>query len=112
MIILARVIGHLVDQVIFKNKAGSGFGYWMTSLVAEVILGLLASIIVMWFSRQREFRADAGSAQLVGAQKMIRALQRLKCAHHGQLPAQLSAFGIKGSKGSSLIQSWFMSLHL
>jgi heat shock protein HtpX len=109
VIVLARIIGQLVDRVLFKNEEGPGLGYWMTSLVAEVILGLLASIIVMWFSRQREFRADAGSAQLVGAQKMIRALQRLKSAHRGQLPAQLSAFGIKGSKGSSLIQYWFMS---
>lgn len=109
VIVLARIIGQLVDRVLFKNEEGPGLGYWMTSLVAEVILGLLASIIVMWFSRQREFRADAGSAQLVGAQQMIRALQRLKSAHDGQLPAQLSAFGIKGSKGSSLIQYWFMS---
>ncbi|BAP55622.1 heat shock protein HtpX [Thioploca ingrica] len=109
VIVLARIIGQLVDRVLFKNEEGPGLGYWMTSLVAEVILGLLASLIVMWFSRQREFRADAGSAQLVGAQKMIRALQRLKSAHDGQLPAQLFAFGIKGSKGSSLIQYWFMS---
>jgi heat shock protein HtpX len=109
VIVLARVIGRLVDRLLFKNENGSGFGYWMTSLVAEVILGLLASIIVMWFSRQREFRADAGSAHLVGAHKMIRALQRLKLAYHGQLPAQLSAFGINGSKGTSWIQYWFMS---
>lgn len=109
VIVLARVIGQLVDRVLFKNEEGPGFGYWMTSLVAEVILGWLASIIVMWFSRQREFRADAGSAKLVGAAKMIRALQRLKLAYHGQLPAQLSAFGINGSKGTSWVQYWFMS---
>ena len=109
VIVFAKVIGRLVDRLLFKNEDRPGFGYWMTSLLAEVILGLLASIIVMWFSRQREFRADAGSAQLVGAQKMIRALQRLKSVHHGQLPAQLSAFGINGSKGTSWVQYWFMS---
>ena len=109
VIVFAKVIGRLVERLLFKNEDGPGFGYWMTSLVAEVILGLLASIIVMWFSRQREFRADAGSAKLVGTQKMIRALQRLKLAHHGQLPAQLSAFGINSSKHTSWVQYWFMS---
>ncbi len=78
-------------------------------MVAEIVLGILASVIVMWFSRQREFRADAGSAQIEGADKMIRALQRLQMAQAGELPNQLFAFGIHGSKGTSLIQFLFMS---
>lgn len=109
IIVLARVIGQLVDRAIFKNERGYGPGYYLGTMVAEVMLGIFASAIVMWFSRQREFRADAGSARLVGTNKMIAALQRLQMGQTGQLPDQLAAFGIHGSKGRSLIQYIFMS---
>jgi heat shock protein HtpX len=109
VIVIARVIGQIVDRAVFKNEKGYGVGYFVTSLVAELVLGILASIIVMWFSRQREFRADEGSAKLVGANKMIAALQRLQMGNTGALPEQLAAFGIHGSKGRSLIQHLFMS---
>ncbi|RKZ41741.1 MAG: protease HtpX [Gammaproteobacteria bacterium] len=109
IIVLARVIGQLVDRTIFKNDRGNGPGYYLGILVAELVLGILASVIVMWFSRQREFRADAGSARLVGTNKMIAALQRLQMGQAGQLPDQLAAFGIQGSKARSFIQYIFMS---
>ncbi len=109
VIVIARVVGNIVDKAVFKNELGYGIGYFVTSMVAEIVLGILASVIVMWFSRQREFRADAGSAQIEGALQMIRALQRLQIAQAGELPTQLSAFGIHGSKGTSLIQLLFMS---
>jgi heat shock protein HtpX len=109
VIVIARIIGNIVDKVVFKNEHGYGIGYFITSLIAEIVLGILASVIVMWFSRQREFRADAGSAQIEGADKMIRALQRLQMAQAGELPTQLSAFGIHSSKGTSLIEMMFMS---
>ncbi|EDN70522.1 Peptidase family M48 [Beggiatoa sp. PS] len=112
VIIVARLIGHAVDSALSSNEeesSGPGIAYWVTSIVAEIVLGILASTIVMWFSRIREFHADAGSARLAGTDKMIRALQRLQMAHEGHLPAQLSAFGINGSKGTSLIEYLFMS---
>jgi len=109
IIVLAWVIGLIVDRMIFKNKSGMGIGYFFGSKIAEIVLVLLASIIVMWFSRQREFRADAGSARLAGADKMIQALQRLKKGSTGQLPDEIAAFGINGSKGKSLIQHLFSS---
>ncbi len=97
VIFFSRIIGHLVDRIIFKVERGHGPAFWITSIVAQVVLGILASAIVMWFSRQREFRADAGGAQLAGREKMIAALQRLRTAS-GQppLPDQLAAFGISG----------------
>ena len=95
VIFLSRVIGHTVDRVVFKTERGHGPAFWITSIVAELVLGILASVIVMWFSRRREFRADAGSAQWVGAGKMIAALQRLKSNHEpAALPEQIKAFGI------------------
>lgn len=100
VIFLSRVIGHTVDRVVFKNERGYGIAYWVTTIVAELVLGVLASIIVMWFSRQREFRADAGGARLAGRQKMIAALQRLQQhAQQPQLQDQLAAFGIAGGGG-------------
>lgn len=105
---LSRVIGHTVDRVVFKNERGHGIAYFVTSMVAELVLGILASIIVMWFSRQREFRADAGGASLAGREKMISALERLKRAHTGPLPDQLAAFGIAGGVGAGL-KRLFMS---
>jgi heat shock protein HtpX len=110
VIVLARVIGHTVDRVVFRNEEGHGPAFWITTIVAEIVLGLLATIIVMWFSRQREFRADAGGAQLAGRQKMIAALERLKLNHEqpAQLPDQIKAFGISGGVGGG-IKRLFMS---
>ena len=93
---LSRVIGHTVDRVVFKNENGHGPAFFVTMIVAELILGVLASIIVMWFSRQREFRADRGGASLAGKGAMIAALQRLQMAHSGPLPEKMAAFGIAG----------------
>jgi heat shock protein HtpX len=108
---LARVIGTLVDSAMNSrsNDRGSyGIGYFVTVMIAQVVLGVLASMIVMWFSRQREFRADYGSAQVVGKQPMIGALESLKAAHH-PLPAQLSAFGIASGKPPGGFKRLFMS---
>lgn len=102
VIFFARIIGHFVDRVILKNENGHGVGFMVASLVAELVLGILASIIVMWFSRQREFRADAGGASLAGRQKMISALERLKQGVTEPLPDQLAAFGIAGGVGDGL----------
>lgn len=110
VIFLARVIGHTVDRVVFKNEQGHGIAYWVTSIVAEIILGILASALVMWFSRYREFRADAGGANLAGREKMIAALERLKlnAGAREHLPDQLTAFGIAGGLGEG-IKKMFMS---
>lgn len=100
---LSRVIGHIVDRVVFKNDRGHGMAYIMTSIAAQITLGILATPIVMWFSRQREFRADAGGARLSGRGNMIAALERLKgSADAPGLPDQLGAFGISGGKASGL----------
>lgn len=109
VIFLSRVIGHTVDRVVFKTENGHGPAFWVTTIIAEIVLGVLASIIVMWFSRQREFRADAGGASLAGRNKMIAALRRLQItSQQAHLPDQLAAFGISGSIGSGL-KSLFMS---
>jgi heat shock protein HtpX len=103
VIFLSRVIGHLVDRVIFKVERGHGPAFWITAIIAEIILGILASIIVFWFSRRREFHADAGGARLAGRHKMIAALQALKRAHgQPRLPDQLAAFGINGGIGAGI----------
>ena len=99
---LSRVIGHLVDRVVFKTQRGQGPAFFVTMIAAELVLGILASIIVMWFSRQREFRADRGGAQLAGRKTMIAALERLKQAHTAPLPDKMAAFGISGSVGYGL----------
>jgi len=100
VIFLSRVIGNFVDRAIFKNERGPGPAFWITSIVAELVLGVLATMIVLWFSRRREFRADAGSAKLVGPAKMIAALERLKAnVEQPQLPQQMKAFGIAGGSG-------------
>lgn len=109
VIFLSRVIGHMVDRVIFKTEHGHGPAFWVTAIIAELVLGILASIIVMWFSRQREFRADAGGATLAGKNKMIAALQRLQATvKQPHLPDQLAAFGISGGISSG-IKSLFMT---
>lgn len=98
---LSRVIGYVVDKVVFKTERGTGPAFFVTMMIAQFVLGILASIIVMWFSRQREFRADAGAAKLSSAKKMIAALERLKNEHTpSALPEQMAASGISGGVGS------------
>lgn len=101
---LARVVGFAVDRVILRNEEGLGIGYFITTIVAEIVLALLASTIVFWFSRQREFRADEAGARLGSRQGMIQALQRLKAESQvpNQLPESMQAFGIAGGKRSGL----------
>ena len=109
VVFLSRVIGFFVDRVIFKTRSGMGIGYYITSIIAQVVLSILASTIVMWFSRWREFHADAGAAELAGRQKMIAALKRLQTVSNPQdLPGEFSSFGISGGIGSGL-KSLFMS---
>jgi heat shock protein HtpX len=106
---LSRVIGHIVDRVVFKVERGHGPAYWITAIIAQIILGILASAIVMWFSRYREFKADAGGGNLAGNNKMIAALERLKRgADQPHLPDQLEAFGISGGMKSGFARL-FMS---
>ena len=101
---LARVIGFVVDRVVLKNERGLGIGYFLTTIVAEIVLAILASTIVFWFSRRREFVADRDGARLGSRQGMIRALQRLKAETQvpNQLPESMRAFGITGGKRSGL----------
>ena len=109
VIVLSRLIGRVVDQVVFRNEREGGIGFFVVSMVAQVLLGILASMIAMAFSRHREYRADAGAAKLVGAPKMIAALQRLK-NNHGEntLPDTVQAFGISGRMSQGL-RSLFLS---
>ena len=106
VIALSRVVGYLVDQALSSRDQeyrGPGIGYWITSMVMEVVFGLLASLVVMWFSRWREFHADAGGAELAGRGKMIAALERLRqLSEPSQLPSQMAAFGINGGLGDGL----------
>jgi len=105
VIFLSRIIGHVVDRVVFKTERGYGPAYFITSIVAQIFLSILASMIVMWFSRRREFRADAGGANLAGRQKMIAALQRLGGVQEPHdLPGEFAAFGISGGPGHGLKQ--------
>lgn len=99
---LSRVIGHTVDKVIFKTERGTGPAFFVTMIIAELVLGVLASIIVMWFSRQREFRADRGGASFAGRQNMIAALERLNSLHPAPLPEKMAAFGVSGGGGGGL----------
>jgi len=104
VIFFAKLFGILVDRVLFKNdgRNGRGIGAFVAEIAAQMVLGVLASIIVMWFSRQREFRADAGGASLAGRNKMIAALEKLKINHEqATLPEKMAAFGISGGKGMS-----------
>ena len=107
---LSRVIGYVIDRTVFKTERGNGPAFFITSIVAQLVLGVLATMIVMWFSRWREFRADAGSAHLSGRHKMIAALQRLQLNYGqpAQLPDQVKAFGISDSAGYGL-KRLFMS---
>ena len=97
VIFFSRVVGHVVDRVVFKTERGYGPAYYITSIVAQIVFGILASAIVMYFSRMLEFRADAGGASLAGRDKMIAALRRLQSIHEpSHLPDQMVAFGING----------------
>jgi len=100
VVFLSRVVAFFVDRIVFRTERGTGPGYFITMIVAQIVLGILASIIVAWFSRRREFRADAGSAQFLGTpQPMIRALARLGGLPPGELPKSLSGFGITDRGG-------------
>jgi len=102
----ATLIGHVVDRAVFKTERGYGPAYYITQIVAQVALGILASLLVMWFSRYREFKADAGGARLAGREKMIAALRALQRAHEApELPGQLAAFGINGGGVRKLFMS-------
>ncbi|MCY4212701.1 MAG: protease HtpX [Gammaproteobacteria bacterium] len=101
---LARIIGFVVDRVVLKNERGLGIGYWITTIVAEIVLAILASAIVMWFSRRREFRADEAGAKLAGRAKMIAALERLKGGQEmpNSMPDTMVAFGISSGARQGL----------
>jgi heat shock protein HtpX len=109
VIFLSRVVGHFVDRVVLKNEEGHGLGFFITTIVAQIVFGVLASVIVMWFSRKREYRADAGGAKLAGTQNMIAALEKLKKGTGEPLPDQMSAFGISGKPSSNGLKLLFMS---
>lgn len=100
VVFFARVVGYIVDKAVFKTERGIGMGFYITVFVCEIVFGILASMIVMAFSRRREYRADAGSARLLGdPNPMIRALQRLGGMQSADLPKSISAFGINGMPG-------------
>jgi heat shock protein HtpX len=98
VIFLSRIIGFFVDRVILKNQRGLGIGYFVSSIVAQIFLSIFASMIVMWFSRYREFRADEGGARLAGKHKMIAALKRLQSNQEAEMPGELMAFGIASER--------------
>ena len=103
VLFFSRVIGYTVDKVVFKTRQGTGPAFFITMIISELLLGVLASIVVMWFSRQREYRADLGGGQLAGKQKMIAALQRLKIQYESStLPKSIAALGISGEQGIGL----------
>lgn len=101
VLFFSRIIGEFIDRAIFRNQNGRGMGYFISTIFAQIVLGVLASIVVMWFSRQREFRADAGGARLAGRQGMVDALRRLGALSDGSeaLPQQMAALGISGGRG-------------
>lgn len=109
VIVASRVVGHLIDRVVFKTERGHGPAFFITSIIAQVVFGILASVIVFWFSRQREFRADSGGAHLAGREKMVSALEKLqRTVNQPHLPDQMAAFGISGSTRGGL-QRLFMT---
>jgi heat shock protein HtpX len=107
VIFLSRVVGYVVDRAVFKTERGVGPGYMITVIVSQIVFGIIASVIVMWFSRQREFRADAASASLLGSPRpMINALRRLGGVEAGALPQSFQAHGIaEGSRFLGLFSS-------
>lgn len=109
VIVASRVVGHLIDRVVFKTERGHGPAFYITAILAQVVFGVLASLIVFWFSRQREFRADAGSANLAGREKMIAALEKLRRnVNQPHLPDQMATFGISGGIGQGF-KRFFMT---
>src|SRR3546814_15066675 len=103
VIFFARIVGYFVDRVVLKNDRGVGAGYYITVIVCEIVFGVLASVIVAWFSRQREYRADADSANLMGSREpMLRALVRLGGPAPGELAKAFKASGIAGSRSTQL----------
>ena len=106
VIFFSRVIGHVVDRVILKNQRGHGIGYFVTTIFAQIVLSILASVIVMYFSRKREYVADTGGADLAGHQNMINALKRLGQKEPEALPEQLAAFGIGEKPKSGWRELW------
>jgi heat shock protein HtpX len=109
VIFLARIVGSIVDRALFKNdRQESGIGFFLTTMVAQIVLGILASMIVSWYSRRREFRADRGGANLAGTGSMIAALQALKQSHGEPMPPQMQAFGINTGSGGGFMRL-FMS---
>lgn len=109
VIFLSRIVGYFVDRVILKNEEGHGIGFFITTIVAQIVFGILASIIVMWFSRRREYAADAGGAKLAGAGSMIAALESLKRSTYEPLPDQMKAFGISGKPSKNSLKLLFMT---
>ena len=109
VIVASRVVGHFIDRMVFKTERGHGPAFYITSILAQIVFGILASLIVFWFSRQREFRADAGSAHLAGREKMIAALEKLRRnVNQSHLPDQIAAFGVTGGRGQGF-KRFFMT---
>jgi heat shock protein HtpX len=109
VVFLSRIVGFVIDRIVLRNERGYGIGFFVATLVAQILLGILASMVVMWFSRRREFRADAGGAKLAGRDSMIRALQGLQCVQRpAPLPQALQALGIAGRPAGGL-RRLFMS---
>jgi heat shock protein HtpX len=106
--VASRLVGSVVDRVVFRTENGQGPGFWITTMVAQLVLSFLATMVVMWFSRQREFRADAGGARLAGRQSMIGALASLGRVNAEPLPEKMAAFGISGRRSEGL-KRLFMS---
>src|SRR5882757_5029355 len=105
VIFLARIIGGIVDRALFKNdREESGIGFFLTTMLAQIVLGIFASLIVSWYSRQREFRADRGGADLAGTGNMIGALELLKRSHGNSMPPQMQAFGINTGDGGGFMR--------
>jgi heat shock protein HtpX len=106
VVFLSRIIGHVVDRVVFKVERGHGPAFWIVSFIAEILLGLFATVIVMWFSRYREFKADAGGAKLAGNNNMIAALKRLQSFKGApKLPDEMAAFAINAGKVQAIFSS-------
>lgn len=109
VIFLSRVVGFFVDRVILKNEEGPGIGFFLTNIVAQIVFGILASIVVMWFSRKREYAADAGGAHLAGTSNMIAALESLRQSSIQPLDGQMKAFGIAGKPSRNSLKVLFMT---
>lgn len=106
VVFLSRIIGHMVDRLVFKVERGHGPAFWIVSIISQIALGILASMVVMWFSRYREFKADAGGASLAGRNNMVAALKRLKSFQNAPpLPDEMAAFAISAGKVQKLFSS-------